>query len=646
VLIRNRHLLFLDAAVMTLGVVTAYFVRFESTEGFAVLRAQWVYPLLSIPLRLVILWAGGIYRILWRHASVREFLQLAAVGAIAGGANLLLGAQLLPASGLIQDRVPLSVLLLGAMVTIGGPAAIRVVDRVVFLAGRRNGAPSHKADRRRRRVLIAGAGEAGRLVADQLLRSGGAVVPVGFLDDDPTKRGRLLAGLPVLGGLEDLEAIATASTAAELVIAMPSAPGSTIRDLAAAARRIPLEVQTVPGVFELATGRVTVTALRKLRIEDLLRREPIETDLDAVRTLVHGKRVLVTGAGGSIGTELCRQLAACEPESIGLLGHGENSIFEVHGELRERFPHVSFTPMIADIRDRPRLAVLFHSFGPQLVFHAAAHKHVPLMEANPVEAVTNNIAGTWNVAELSAAHGAERFVMISTDKAVRPTNVMGASKRVAEQLVQELSAGKHDTMFAAVRFGNVLGSRGSVVPTFRRQIAAGGPLTLTHPEVRRFFMTIPEAVQLVLQAAVMSAGGEVFALDMGEAIRIVDLAEDLIRLSGLEVGRDIAVEFIGLRPGEKLYEEVFFAGDLVEPTAHPKIRLTRQGPVPVGLLSVVRLMEERANANASGEELRNMLRRLVPDFHPEGLPVDKWTETGPDPLPGAAESGGTPRRAT
>jgi FlaA1/EpsC-like NDP-sugar epimerase len=636
VLIRNRHLLVLDSAAMGLGLLAAYFVRFESTEGFAILRAQWVYPLLSIPLRLLILWGGGIYRILWRHAGAREFLQLAAVGAIASVANLFLGAYLLPTSGLLQDRVPLSVLLLGGLITIGGPAAIRVADRVVFLAGRSNGHSRPREERRRRRVLIAGAGEAGRLVADQLLRSGGAVIPVGFLDDDHQKRGQLLAGLPVLGALGDLTAVAAATEAVELVIAMPSAPGTMIRDLALVARGIPLVVQTVPGLFELATGRVAVTTLRPLRIEDLLRRAPIESDLEAVRALVRGKRILVTGAGGSIGSELCRQLAACGPASIGLLGHGENSIFEIHGELHERFPDVTFLPMIADVRDRPRLAVLFHAFTPHLVFHAAAHKHVPLMEANPVEAVTNNIAGTWNVAELAAAHGAERFVMISTDKAVRPTNVMGASKRVAEQLVQELQAGRADTRFAAVRFGNVLGSRGSVVPTFRRQIAVGGPLTLTHPEVRRFFMTIPEAVQLVLQAAVLSEGGEIFALDMGEAIRIVDLAEDLIRLSGLEVGRDIAIEFVGLRPGEKLYEEVFFDGDLVEPTAHPKIRRTRQGPVPVGLISVVRLMEERANANASGEELRILLRRVVPDFHPEGLPAPISPETASEPLPGAA----------
>jgi FlaA1/EpsC-like NDP-sugar epimerase len=361
-----------------------------------------------------------------------------------------------------------------------------------------------------------------------------------------------------------------------------------------------------------------VASLRQVEIQDLLRREPIQTDLDQVRVLATGETVLVTGAGGSIGSELCRQLARLEPAQILLLGHGENSIFDVLAELTERFPNVTAVPIIADVRDRDRLRHVFAQYRPYAVFHAAAHKHVPLMEGNIAEAVTNNVLGTKNVAELSAELGVEHLVLISTDKAVRPTNIMGATKRVAEQIVQEI-AEAHERKFVAVRFGNVLGSRGSVVPTFLRQIQTGGPVTVTHPEMRRYFMTIPEAVQLVLQAGAIGRGGEVFVLDMGEPVKVLDLATDLIRLSGLEVGIDIEIRFSGTRPGEKLYEELFFGSESAVPTDHPKVLRAKNGVLPIGLSTVVDVLVDGARKGRPDEEIRELLVRLVPDFKlPDG----------------------------
>jgi FlaA1/EpsC-like NDP-sugar epimerase len=380
-----------------------------------------------------------------------------------------------------------------------------------------------------------------------------------------------------------------------------------------AAMEAGVRTRTVPGMFDIISGRVAVASLRQVEIQDLLRREPIQTDLEQVRVLATGETVLVTGAGGSIGSELCRQLAQLEPAQLLVVDHGENSVFDVMAELTERFPSLDAVPIIGDIRDRERMRVVFERYRPYAVFHAAAHKHVPLMEDNVSEAITNNVLGTRNIAELSAEYGADHLVLISTDKAVRPTNVMGATKRIAEQIVQEIaeSTGRN---FVAVRFGNVLGSRGSVVPTFLRQIQSGGPVTVTHPEMRRYFMTIPEAVQLVLQAGAIGKGGEVFVLDMGEPVRILDLAMDLIRLSGLEVGGDIEIRFSGTRPGEKLYEELFFDSESALPTDHPKVLRAKNGALPTGLGRAVGLLVDGARRGWGDEQLRSLLGRMVPDF--------------------------------
>jgi FlaA1/EpsC-like NDP-sugar epimerase len=398
-----------------------------------------------------------------------------------------------------------------------------------------------------------------------------------------------------------------------------------VRNMVRAAYSAGLKTRTVPGLFELISGRVSVNAIRDVRIEDLLRRDPVETDLASLSALCAGRTVMVTGAGGSIGSELSRQIAALRPGLLVVVGHGENPIFEISHELRAQ-NQCEVVSMIADIRDHRRVRHIFEQLPPHVVFHAAAHKHVPLMEENVVEAITNNVLGTKNVVEAAVRHGTQHLVLISTDKAVRPTNVMGATKRVAEYLVHD-AAIRHRRNFVAVRFGNVLGSQGSVVPTFVRQIREGGPITVTHPEMRRYFMTIPESVQLVLQAAGIGKGGELFMLDMGEPVKIVDLARDMIRLSGLEEGVDIEIAFTGIRPGEKLYEEMFFSHEVAERTEHPKILRARNGQLQHGDATLIEALVSGAIHHAPERELRQMLVDLVPDYacgdlagHPAGSP--------------------------
>jgi FlaA1/EpsC-like NDP-sugar epimerase len=415
----------------------------------------------------------------------------------------------------------------------------------------------------------------------------------------------------------------------EVIIALPSARGKVIRDIVQASAEAGVRNRTVPGLYEILSGAKAVSALRPIQIEDLLRREPVETNLADVGSLVRGRTVLITGAGGSISSELCRQLARLTPECIVAVGRGENSIFELLEELRESYPSVQVRPAIVDVRDEIRLRAIFEEEQPYSVFHAAAHKHVPLMEASVDEAILNNVLGTRNVAELCAEYNVEHLVLISTDKAVRPTSIMGATKRIAEKIIGNV-AHRTGKPYVSVRFGNVLGSRGSVVPTFMRQILAGGPITITHPEMRRYFMTIPEAVQLVLQAATLGRGGEVFVLDMGEPVKIADLAEDLIRLSGLELGADIEISYTGTRPGEKLYEELFFGPGDATPTSHPKILRARDGRIPIDIDTSIDGLVAAARRRETVLELRRMIHYLVPEYnHPS---VNRPTETAPKEL--------------
>jgi FlaA1/EpsC-like NDP-sugar epimerase len=422
-----------------------------------------------------------------------------------------------------------------------------------------------------RRAVVVGAGDAGALVVREMQRNPQLhMVPVAFVDDDAEKRGKDIHGVRVAGTTRALASVIARSGAQEVVIAIPTAPGSIVRQVTEDCRGLGIPFRTMPGVYELIGGKVSVNRLREVDIGDLLRREPARIDEEGVGRAFTGKRVLVTGAGGSIGLELCRQVGRWHPDQLALLGHGENSLFEALLDLNENLSGLPLIPYVADVRDDERLAAIFDEFRPEVVFHAAAHKHVTLMEVNVEESVTNNVVGTQRVVDAALRAGTDRLVLISTDKAVEPVSVMGATKRLAEMIVRD-AALRSGRAFVSVRFGNVLGSRGSIVPIFKRQIARGGPVTVTHPEMKRYFMTIPEAVHLVLQAASMGEGGEVLVLRMGDQIRIVDLAEDIIRLSGLEPGKDIDIIYTGIRPGEKLSEALWDEGMHYQPTDHPDI---------------------------------------------------------------------------
>jgi FlaA1/EpsC-like NDP-sugar epimerase len=489
-------------------------------------------------------------------------------------------------------------------------------------------------------VLIVGAGDAGAMIAKEMRTNPSlGLDPVGFVDDDMHKHDVRIHGLPVLGNRHDIPALTRQHDVRQVIIAIPTAPGRVIREILGICERVGVEARTMPGIYELLDETVQVNQLRDVRIEDLLRREPIQTDTAAVQALLRGKRVLVTGGGGSIGSELCRQVWRCAPAQLIVLGHGENSIFEIVNELRNSGGAAAKTAggsvilagdaleaVIADIRFPSRMHAVMQRYRPEVVFHAAAHKHVPLMEQNPGEAITNNVLGTRNVLDAALAADVTHFVMISTDKAVNPTSIMGASKRCAELLVHR-AARRSGRPYVAVRFGNVLGSRGSVVLTFQKQIAAGGPVTVTHPDMRRYFMTIPEAVQLVLQAAVLGHGGEVFVLDMGDPVRIVDLAHDLIELSGFEVGQDIEIVYTGMRPGEKLYEELFGEGERYERTRHQKIFIAANASnlAPLDLDNVLSSLRQAAESNERTAVMAG-LQQLIPEFQPPDVNPDQLAQ--------------------
>jgi len=609
--LRNRHLLVLDLTLLPLATLLVFTLRFEGfswPEPYGVIAAT--YLIVTLPIKIGMLVTLGLYRRLWRFASISELESILAATAASGLLCALIGGWILPVLGHVPLRVPLSVLLLDALLTTTVVAAPRLILRMI--GWHRAGRPEHGS----RRVLIAGAGVAGGMLARQLrAHPDVGLVPIGFVDDDPSKLHHRMHGLPVLGPLSHTTQLCRAHEVNEVLIAMPRAPGRVVRALVRAAADAGVQTRTMPGLPDIISGRFDPFALRKVQIEDLLRREAVTGDLKKVIGLLTERTVLVTGAGGSIGSELCRQICALEPARIVLVGHGENSIFGIQQELAAAYAQIPCEAVIADVKDAAQIMAVFERYRPFSVFHAAAHKHVPLMEANVGEAVLNNVLGTRNVAEAAVTAGVQHLVLISTDKAVHPTSVMGATKRVAEQVIQRLgeASGRN---FVAVRFGNVLGSRGSVVPTFLKQIELGGPVTVTHPEMRRYFMTIPEAVQLVLQAGTMGAGGDVFVLDMGEPVRIADLAADLIRLSGKEVGKDVEIRFSGVRPGEKLYEELFFDAEHAIPTDHPKVLRARNAALNGDVALLTEELLQAATERRSDAELRALLRRLVPDYEP------------------------------
>ncbi len=463
-------------------------------------------------------------------------------------------------------------------------------------------------------VMVIGAGEAANLIIKEIVNSNFSTMVIKcIVDDDKGKWGRYIQGIKVVGGRDKIVECADIYDVDEIIVAMPSASRVEIRNILEICKDTNCKLRSLPGMYQLVNGEVNVSKLRDVEVEDLLGRDPVSVDMNSILGYVQGKRVLVTGGGGSIGSELCRQIASHRPKQLVIVDIYENTIYDVQQELKARFPELDLVVLVASVRNTNRMNYIFTKYRPHIVYHAAAHKHVPLMEDSPTEAVKNNVFGTFKTAQAAAISGVQRFVMISTDKAVNPTNIMGASKRICEMIIQTFD--KHyETEFVAVRFGNVLGSNGSVIPLFRKQIAAGGPVTVTHPDIIRYFMTIPEAVSLVLQAGAYAKGGEIFVLDMGEPVKILDLAQNLIKLSGFRVGEDIKIEFTGLRPGEKLYEELLMEEEGMKDTANKMIHIGK----PIELDEhefFVQLKELKDECQIENSDIRPLIRKIVPTYH-------------------------------
>ncbi len=595
-----------DAALVALAYFLAFQLRFlDDPHGwphrYEILFAQSVGFVVAG--KLIVFAAAGLYQKWWRYVSGRDFLLILRAVAISSALLVIAFAVVQP----FHHRLPRSVEVIDFLFTLILVAGARLLVRLIVER------PS-KGDRvPRHEVLIIGAGSGGQMVVREMrLNPALGATAIGFVDDDPRKRGmRMVGGVKVLGATDEIEPILDETDPDEVIIAIPSAPGTLRGKVVAACRERRIRVRTLPTVFELLRGGVQLSKqLRDVQVEDVLGREPIVVEIDRVGAYLHDKIVLVTGAGGSIGSELCRQIARVGPRLLVMLDHAEDNLFEIEREMLDERHFTNAESVLADCREPHRMMETMQRFKPEVVFHAAAYKHVPLMEANPLEAVRNNAIATRITAETAAAAKAERFVLISTDKAVNPQTVMGASKAMAEWIVEGAAHAHPATRFASVRFGNVLASSGSVVPIFRGQIERGGPVTVTHPEMTRYFMTIPEAVQLVIRAGDIGTGkGEVFVLDMGEPVKIVDLAHNMIRLAGYEPETDIAIEFTKPRPGEKLHEVLFSENEVLQPTAAKRInRAVRTAPLdPAWVESTLAVLEEWVVA---GDEA-NLAERMV-----------------------------------
>jgi FlaA1/EpsC-like NDP-sugar epimerase len=620
-LLRRSLQVVFDLVVLSAAYWLGFLFRFEFS-----LPSAWTAPALVgwpyvILMEYALLSALGVPRYSWRYIGMRETARIAASLALATA--ILLGLRRAFPAVLEIAVLPYGVLCMNFFLCFVGLVGVRATRRIYGESAERK---LRSAGKKRERVLLIGAGQAGVVVAREIAaRPDLALYPVGFLDDDPLKIGMRISGLPVLGRIDQVAEIAARKRVARVLITIANAPGAQIRAITMRCRNAGLGTKIIPGIYQIVGDRVNLSRIREVAIEDLLGREQVQLDEDQLNASIRGAVVMVTGAGGSIGSELCRQVCRYAPARLVLVERFENALFEIHRELIGLYPELTIVPQIGDVTDARRMEQVFASAKPSIVFHAAAHKHVPMMESNPGEAVKNNVGGTRLVADLADRTGVERFVLVSTDKAVNPSSVMGATKRIAEIYTQAL-AQRSKTRFVTVRFGNVLGSNGSVIPIFKQQIAAGGPVTVTHPDMERYFMTIPEASQLVLQAGAMGHGGEIFILDMGEPVKIVDLARDLIALSGFRPGEDIEIKFSGVRPGEKLFEQLATSAEHADKTKHPKIFIGRnegrQGgrlgspALSEALPKVVRALDELITlANTSDDDrIRAALRGLVPEY--------------------------------
>jgi len=558
--LRQFVLIIFDITIINLVSAFALLIRFNSIQAIPQYYLD-VMAFFCIPqtiLTLVIFFIFRLYHSLWRYASVDELVNIIVACFFSTITNFIV-------LSLLGKSYPRSYWILFFVFLVFLIGGIRFFYRVLRNTKNRYGSESSK------RILIVGAGEAGNAIMKEIQNSShleGKII--GVIDDDPNKKGRFVQGIRILGNRQDIPSIVDKFNVTDIIIAIPSAPKPVQKEILNICQETNCELKILPGIYQLINEEVSVSTLRNVEIEDLLGRDAVELDTQGIANDIQGKTVLITGAGGSIGSELCRQVARYQPGKLILVDIYENSVYDIQQELLRNDPKMSLEVLIASVRNEKRIQNIFETYAPQIVYHAAAHKHVPLMEDSPHEAIKNNVFGTLNLVKAADANGCERFVLISTDKAVNPTNVMGASKRICEMIVQTYDQ-KSKTDFVAVRFGNVLGSNGSVIPLFKKQILQGGPVTVTHPDIIRYFMTIPEAVSLVIQAGAMAKGGEIFVLDMGEPVKIVDLAKNLIRLSGYVPDKDIGIEFTGLRPGEKLYEELLMSEEGLLNTANKLI---------------------------------------------------------------------------
>lgn len=612
---KNFYVMLLtDAILVTVSYMVSYWLRFEgSIPADHWLTFKTTLPYL-VSLKLICFLIFGMYRGMWRYTSLSDFKNILIAATVSSGIIILFILYKYGFGGYSRS-VYLVDWALTLMLTSGARLFIRVLLESSSLSLRRM--KFSLPDVPVKKLLIIGAGDAGEKVLREIYETQWSrFKPAGFIDDDPKKVGKTIHGTSVLGTLDNIGNIKVEYD--EILIAIPSVKGEAMRRIVSLCEETGKPFRTVPGIWELIEGTVSVRSIRKVHLEDLLDREEIHLNDEEIRQYIKDKRVLITGAGGSIGSELVRQVGCFHPQAMALLDFSEENLFQIEGECRQRFDFIPISGFLVDVKNRESVGRAFREFGPDVVFHAAAYKHVPMQEMHPWEAVFNNIKGTRNMVEVSLENRVKRFVLVSTDKAVRPTNVMGATKRVAEMVVECLNGGTL-TRFMAVRFGNVLWSSGSAIPTFQKQISRGMPVTVTHPEITRYFMSIPEAAQLILQAGAMGRGSEIFILDMGKPMRIVDLARDLIRLSGLEPDKDIPIQFIGLRPGEKLYEELITEGEGIVATDHEKI-LVLQGNTHNRDALNTQINELLTVADTYDvAAIKEKLREIVPEYTPQGI---------------------------
>ncbi len=582
----------------------ALLIRFEGNIPAQALKRYLVYFEIAIIVKLALLLLFDIYRILWRYAGAREYLRILFATFIS---NALITVVLLAMNlGIPRSIFPL-VLIFDVFLLSFPRLSPRIYQEIRFL----------RLGGKRKRVMILGAGEAGVMVLKELRRmKGQAYDPVCFIDDDRSKWGRMVNGLRVVGGRQDIRLNVSKYGIDEIIFAIPSLPLPDKREYIKHASQSKAEVKTIPGIFELIEEKVSISELRHVDITDLLGRDPVILDTSSLKSFLSGKRILITGAGGSIGSELVRQILEFYPGELILLDIYENNLYDLEMDIKRNWPYAPIRIVIDSVRSSERMSLQMERLKPEIVFHAAAHKHVPLMETNPQAAVLNNVFGTYNVAKAAHENKVEKFIFISTDKAVNPTNIMGATKRLGEMIVQAFN-GVSATEYGAVRFGNVLGSSGSVIPLFQKQIAEGGPVTVTHKDITRYFMTIPEAAQLVLQAGSYAKGGEIFVLDMGKPVKIADLARDLIRLSGFHADKDIMITYTGLRPGEKLYEELLLDKTRAKETRHKKIFIEPSEHFSLEEMEVKLETLMKTVRSNNRRALYEYMMELVPSFHPK-----------------------------